>query len=39
MKQLVKLIIFYVGYEVLTAAVMKSSIFLDITPCSPLTVN
>jgi hypothetical protein len=25
--------------EVLTAVVMKSSIFWDITPCSPLKVN
>jgi hypothetical protein len=28
-----------VGFEVLTAVVMKSIIFLDITPCSPLKVN
>jgi hypothetical protein len=28
-----------VGIEVLTAVVMKSSIFWDITPCSPLKVN
>jgi hypothetical protein len=28
-----------VGFEVLTAVVMKSSIFWDITPCSPLKVN
>jgi hypothetical protein len=28
-----------VGYEVLTATVMKSSTFMDITPCSPLKVN
>jgi hypothetical protein len=28
----------YVGSEVLTAAVTKSSIFWDITPCSPLKV-
>jgi hypothetical protein len=27
------------GYEVLTASVMKSAIFLDIMPCSPLKVN
>jgi hypothetical protein len=26
----------YVGFEVLTAVVMKSTIFWDITPCSPL---
>jgi hypothetical protein len=29
----------YVGFEVLTAVVMKSSIFWDITPCSLLKVN
>jgi hypothetical protein len=29
----------YVGSEVLTAVVMKSTIFWDITPCSPLSVN
>jgi hypothetical protein len=28
-----------VGFEVLTAVVMKSSIVWDITPCSPLKVN
>jgi hypothetical protein len=28
-----------VGVEVLTAVVMKSSVFCDITPCSPLKVN
>jgi hypothetical protein len=28
-----------VGFEVLTAVVMKSSNFWDITPCSPLKVN
>jgi hypothetical protein len=28
-----------VGTEVLTAVVMKSTIFWDITPCSPLSVN
>jgi hypothetical protein len=28
-----------VGFEFLTAVVMKSSIFWDITPCSPLKVN
>lgn len=27
------------GLEVLTAAVMKSTIFRDTTPCSPLDVN
>jgi hypothetical protein len=29
----------YVGFEVLTAVVMKNIIFWDITPCSPLSVN
>jgi hypothetical protein len=29
----------YIGFEVLTAVVMKSSIFWDITPCSLLKVN
>jgi hypothetical protein len=29
----------HVGFEVLTAVVMKSTIFWDITPCSPLKVN
>jgi hypothetical protein len=29
----------YVVFEVLTAAVTKSTIFWDITPCSPLRVN
>jgi hypothetical protein len=29
----------YVGFEVLTAMGMKSTIFWDITPCSPLKVN
>jgi hypothetical protein len=28
-----------VGFEVLTAVVMKSTIFRDIAPCSPLSVN
>jgi hypothetical protein len=28
-----------VGFEVLTAVVMKSKIFWDITPCSPLKFN
>jgi hypothetical protein len=27
------------GFEVLTAVVMNSTIFWDITPCSPLSVN
>jgi hypothetical protein len=27
------------GFEVLTAVVMKSTIFWDITPCSPVKVN
>jgi hypothetical protein len=29
----------YVRFEVLTAVIMKGSIFWDITPCSPLKVN
>jgi hypothetical protein len=29
----------YVGFEVLTAVVMKSAIFWDITPCSQLSLN
>jgi hypothetical protein len=29
----------YVGFEVFTAVVMKSTIFWVITPCSPLSVN
>jgi hypothetical protein len=28
-----------IGFEALTAVVMKSTIFWDITPCSPLSVN
>jgi hypothetical protein len=31
--------LFYVGFEVFTAVVMKSTIFWDITLCSPLSVN
>jgi hypothetical protein len=31
--------IWSVGYEVLTAVVMKCAIFWNITPCSPLKVN
>jgi hypothetical protein len=30
---------FFVGFVVLTAVIMKSAIFWDITPCSPLKVN
>jgi hypothetical protein len=29
----------FVGFEVLTAVIMKSAIIWDITPCSPLKVN
>jgi hypothetical protein len=29
----------YVGFKILTAVVMKSIIFWDMTPCSPLKVN
>jgi hypothetical protein len=31
--------IYFVGFEVLRATVMRSSIFWDIRPCSPLKVN
>jgi hypothetical protein len=34
-----KSLIYRVGFEVLTAVVMKSTIFWDITSCSPLKVN
>jgi hypothetical protein len=34
-----KTISIYVGFEVFTAVVMKSIIFWDMTPCSPLSVN
>jgi hypothetical protein len=30
---------YYVGFEVLTAMIMKSSIFWNVTPSSPLKVN
>jgi hypothetical protein len=29
----------FLGFEVLTAAVLKSSIISDMTPCNPLEVN
>jgi hypothetical protein len=29
----------FVGLDILTAVFMKSSVFRDITPCSPLKVN
>jgi hypothetical protein len=29
----------YAGFEVITAVFMKSTIFWDITACSPLKVN
>jgi hypothetical protein len=29
----------FVGFEILTAVVMKSSVFWDMTPCSPLKVK
>jgi hypothetical protein len=32
-------ITFYVGFKVLTAVVMKSSVFWDITSCSPVKVD
>jgi hypothetical protein len=31
--------VLFVGFEVLTAVVMKSSVFCDITPLSPVNVN
>jgi hypothetical protein len=31
--------IYNAGFEVLRAVVMKSTVFCDITPCSPLKVN
>jgi hypothetical protein len=31
--------IFFVGFEVLTAVIMRNSIFWDVTPFSPLKVN
>jgi hypothetical protein len=34
-----KIVLKYFQYEVLTAVAMKSSIFWDITPCSPKKVN
>jgi hypothetical protein len=36
---LLKCRVFLVGLEVLTAVVMKSPIFWDMTPCSPLKIN
>jgi hypothetical protein len=32
-------VVTFVGFEVLTVAVNKSSVFWDKTPCSPLKVN
>jgi hypothetical protein len=29
----------FAGFEVLTAETMKSSLFCDVTPCSPVKVN
>jgi hypothetical protein len=29
----------FVGFEIFAAVVMESTIFWDITPCSPLKVN
>jgi hypothetical protein len=31
--------VYIIGFEVLTAVIMKSTISWDITPCSPLSVN
>jgi hypothetical protein len=28
-----------VGFKILTAVIMQSSVFWDVTPCSPLEVN
>jgi hypothetical protein len=36
---ILKLKLEYVRFEVLTAGIMKSSIFWDITPCIPLKVS
>jgi hypothetical protein len=35
----IALLITFAGYEVFTAVVMKSIIFWDMTPCSPLSFN
>jgi hypothetical protein len=35
----VRVVIFYIGFEVLTAVVMKSSVFWDITAYSSLQIN
>jgi hypothetical protein len=32
-------VIYFVGFEVFTAVVMKSIIFWDVTPCSPLSCD
>jgi hypothetical protein len=34
-----EIITIYVGFEVLTAVVMKSTVFWDMTPCSPLKLS
>jgi hypothetical protein len=39
LETLMKQNIGHVGFEVLTAVVMKSTVFWDITPCSPLKAN
>jgi hypothetical protein len=38
-KYILQTSLLHVGFEVLTAVNMKSIIFWDITPCSPLGVN
>jgi hypothetical protein len=38
-KKKIRISIEYIGFQVLTSVPMKSSIFWDITPCSPLKVN
>jgi hypothetical protein len=37
--QVYKQLMSHVGFDVFTAVVMKSIVFWDITPCSPLSVN
>jgi hypothetical protein len=35
----IRIVMVFVGFEVLTAVVMKSAVFCDIVPCSPFEVN
>jgi hypothetical protein len=39
MGQIIKTTNAFVGFKVLTAVVMNSTIFWDITPCSSLSLN